>query len=95
MATKEENLKTRYGITLSDFDHLARIHDYKCWICRESPATDIDHDHALSGLESVRGVLCRRCNVSLGYYQKGKLEEDSFWLKDHQFQVEVYLGEVV
>ena len=42
--SRESNLKYRYGVTLSDYDHLARIHDYKCWICRESPATDVDHD---------------------------------------------------
>lgn len=38
-----------------------------CAICRQARTykLNVDHDHKLDGRESVRGLLCRRCNKVL------------------------------
>lgn len=39
----------------------------RCEICQRDGWVDVDHDH-VSG--KVRGLLCRGCNVSLGFYER-------------------------
>jgi len=56
----------KYGLTLDAFHRLHAAQDGRCAICREPKPLHIDHDHA-SG--HVRGLLCRRCNVALGYLE--------------------------
>ena len=64
---EKSRLKTRYGISVEDRDALLLKQDGLCAICQENTATCIDHDH-LTGL--VRGILCHRCNIALGFYEK-------------------------
>lgn len=53
----------RYGLSIEDLLILdARSH---CDICPNVPEV-VDHDH-LTG--AVRGVLCRPCNLGLGYFR--------------------------
>lgn len=58
----------QYGITPDDYDRMYSECNGKCSIC-DAHQTElgtilvIDHDHS-SGM--VRGLLCRKCNASLG-----------------------------
>lgn len=73
---REENPAWRYNLTAEAFEALRA--DGLCQACGESPATDIDHDHACcpttkkmmkSCGECVRGFLCRRCNALLAKWK--------------------------
>lgn len=64
---KAEHLKRNYGLTLDSFAALLRGQGDVCAICKaEGEDWVVDHEHA-SG--KVRGVLCRLCNVGLGYFK--------------------------
>lgn len=66
-----KNRLRRYGITAEQFERL-KAHG-KCQVCerdfvdqRHHPqAPVVDHDHATG---RVRGVICRSCNLGLGYF---------------------------
>lgn len=70
--TKEErrraNVKTRYGITQSDYETMLKNQNNSCAICKTTvPGYDnfcIDHCHKTG---RVRGLLCRRCNLAIGH----------------------------
>tara|TARA_B100001939_G_scaffold348219_1_gene374306 strand:- start:8628 stop:8954 length:327 start_codon:yes stop_codon:yes gene_type:complete len=67
MATKEGNLKHRYGITLVDYNDMRSKQNYQCKICCiETSDLVVDHCHN-SG--DVRGLLCANCNAGLGFFQ--------------------------
>lgn len=65
---RDAYLTRKYGITQADFEAMLRDQDKRCAICRRSVSRSshwaIDHDH-FSNL--VRGVVCRDCNLLLGY----------------------------
>lgn len=68
MTPRERNLKTKYGITIAEYDTMLESQCYVCWICRHPPKVRrlaVDHDHKKKGKESVRGLLCWRCNKGL------------------------------
>jgi hypothetical protein len=74
-----------YKITQRDFDILLEAQNYKCAICRsDTPGGSgdwhIDHDHATN---KVRGILCCRCNLGLGYFK-----DDLAFLKAAQVYLE-------
>lgn len=60
------------GITKDQYDKIMREHDGRCDICgTDIPggphgSFNLDHDHATGEL---RGVLCMRCNTSLGKFE--------------------------
>jgi hypothetical protein len=56
----------RYNLTLNEYISLLDIHDGKCAICGREDDLHVDHDH-ITG--NVRGLLCRHCNTSLGWYE--------------------------
>lgn len=70
-------LRRRYGITIGDYERMLAEQDEKCAIC-EKPETridprsgevqrlSVDHCHKT---KVVRGLLCRRCNHTLGQYE--------------------------
>lgn len=70
---RSAGLKQRYGITLDEFEEIARQQDYKCLICGEEPDGNlhVDHDHQTG---KIRGLLCGPCNRRLGFV------EDVEWL---------------
>lgn len=69
-------LKQNYGITLEDYNELLKKQGYSCAICgrlenENHPFTkkpqrfSVDHDH-ITG--KVRGLLCNRCNLTIGKF---------------------------
>ena len=66
---KSTNLKTKYGITLEEYNELFSLQRGKCAICNIHQSDlgrplFIDHCH-LTG--KIRGLLCQHCNCLLGY----------------------------
>jgi hypothetical protein len=72
-SVRRHKLKTKYGITLEDFDRMFEEQNGICAICprqiqRSGYGTHIDHDHTT---KVVRSLLCLQCNTALG-----KMNED-------------------
>lgn len=66
---RKGNLKTKYGISMNDYDELLRAQDFKCAICEETPirrSLCVDHDHDTG---AIRGLLCDSCNTGLGRFK--------------------------
>lgn len=67
MASREANLKHRYGITLIDYNEMLIEQNSRCKICDvETTGLVVDHCHN-SG--EVRGLLCGNCNKGLGLFK--------------------------
>lgn len=58
-------LREAYGITVEDFDRMLVEQSGLCGIC-EDPLKNPHVDHCHSSLQ-VRGLLCKTCNLMLGY----------------------------
>lgn len=66
-SARARRLRTKYGLTIGDYDALLATQGGVCAACgRKDPRGQlaVDHHHA-SGV--VRGLLCRACNLMLGY----------------------------
>lgn len=65
-------IRTKYGITLEEYEERLNKQKYTCAICKTSDPGDgvrqfsVDHDHATG---EVRGLLCRSCNSGLGHFK--------------------------
>lgn len=70
-------LKTKYGITIDQYESLLAQGDGACWICarpetikrpnvKYPDSLSVDHSHA-SGL--IRGLLCRNCNWGIDAFK--------------------------
>ena len=59
--------KSRYDITLADYEIMFETQDGKCAICgminADGRNLGVDHDHETG---DVRGLLCSKCNSALG-----------------------------
>ena len=70
-ASKDVRLQETYGITLDEWQAILAAQGGGCAICGgKRPTYDTDHDHAFERAgfpprETVRGILCRRCNRRL------------------------------
>ncbi len=60
--------KIEYGLTAEDTARLWEQQNGRCAICQceLDQKYHIDHDH---GTEVVRGLLCRSCNLGLGFFR--------------------------
>ena len=58
-------LKSRYGITLDDYELLLEEQNNRCAICRRDKKLNVDHCH---NSLAVRGLLCYSCNSGLGLF---------------------------
>ena len=62
-------IKKQFNITSEDFNVLLYQQNHQCAICKISNIKshfDIDHCHKT---KIVRGLLCRSCNMGLGYFK--------------------------
>lgn len=68
-ASKDQRLRDAYGITLAEWEAVFDAQGRCCAVCAGTrPTYDVDHDHKTEGggmRQSVRGILCRRCNRRL------------------------------
>lgn len=68
------HIKRKYGVSLEWYDETLKKQDGKCAICRERFPESfqmwnrpcVDHCHKT---KKVRGILCRKCNISLHYIE--------------------------
>lgn len=63
---KKYELKSKYNLSLDDYETLLKKQNEVCAICKESFVLHVDHCHE-TGL--VRGLLCRSCNLGLGFFK--------------------------
>lgn len=64
-AKRGQSMYRLYGITSDEYDLLYSKQEGNCGICqRHFESLHIDHDHDTN---KVRGLLCKRCNTTLGY----------------------------
>jgi hypothetical protein len=68
---RERKLKSRYGITIEEYNHLLKKQRGRCAICKLSEdehtnSLAVDHCHSTG---KVRGLLCTSCNVALGHFK--------------------------
>jgi hypothetical protein len=77
------HLKHKYGLSLEDVDAMKKEQNDLCGICKTELTstfnTHIDHDHETG---KVRGLLCNKCNVTLGHLS---------WFEKHKTEIETYL----
>jgi hypothetical protein len=64
-------LLVKYGLTLSDYADLLEAQDWCCALCgtdqpRGQGRWHVDHNHETG---AIRGLLCNRCNRTLGIYE--------------------------
>jgi hypothetical protein len=67
---QKENYKRRYGLTIEQKQELIDKQNSKCAICKDdlkhTHNVCVDHNHETG---SVRGILCRKCNLGIGHLQ--------------------------
>lgn len=70
---REYNLQREYGLSSEGFDGLLNSQSGMCAICSKTEngmhAMHVDHCHALG---YVRGLLCKSCNMKLGWFEKNR-----------------------
>lgn len=64
-------LKHKFNMTVQQYEVLLKRQNNKCAICKNNlpyrtQGTCIDHNHQTG---KVRGILCRNCNLGLGFFQ--------------------------
>lgn len=59
---------SRFGITQEQFNEILAEQSNRCAICETDKPTKwhLDHDHKTG---RTRGILCHRCNVTLGFVE--------------------------
>lgn len=71
---KKSKLKTKYNLTIEEFELLHTNQFGRCAICKHKKPLQVDHNHSTS---KIRGLLCRDCNVGIGF-----LKEDVIVLEE-------------
>lgn len=62
-------MRSKYGLTIDAYDAMIKEQHGVCAICGQPPQQQgfhIDHDHKAG---AVRGLLCKKCNAGLGFFQ--------------------------
>lgn len=73
LTNRKEKLKSRFKITVEEYDKLLKEQGNKCQICKTETTNNkrfkrlvIDHDHNTG---FIRGLLCHTCNSGLGSFK--------------------------
>lgn len=78
IACKTRQLK-QYGMTIEDYERMRISQDNKCAMCHtQVDELVVDHNH-VSG--KVRSLLCRRCNLVVGVYEKNLKRFSEYLIK--------------
>ena len=85
----DQNLRLTFGISRDDFDAMYSEQNGCCAICQTPEPSgrydtfNVDHDHDTG---KVRGLLCRKCNMSLGGFGDNisTLQKAIDYLKSHE-----------
>lgn len=56
--------RRNYGLEPEEYQDILRSQNFACAICKETDNLNVDHNHET---DEVRGILCRCCNLMLGY----------------------------
>jgi hypothetical protein len=67
---RSHSLKSRYGITIEEYNKLLKQQNGVCAICKQPPRKKrlaVDHSHKNN---IIRGLLCPTCNNVLGWLDK-------------------------
>jgi len=86
---RTRKLKYLYGLTPEQFDQIMAKQGGVCAICKkESSKFCVDHDHSCCPGKGktcgkcVRGILCDRCNLMLGFIENSLLEPALEYIKN-------------
>lgn len=75
---RADRLKSRFGITVEEYDALFVKQNGRCAICRTEPGEErrlaVDHDHRTG---EVRGLLCMSCNTGIGHLRDDRAVIDA------------------
>ena len=65
--SRESRLRFNYGLSIEGYNALLARQGGACAICRKQPEQRlcVDHCHVT---KKVRRLLCRRCNLGIGYF---------------------------
>src|SRR5262245_60306071 len=65
--SRNRRLRSNYGLSIEDYNALLARQGGACAICRKQPEQRlcVDHCHVT---RKVRRLLCRRCNLGIGYF---------------------------
>lgn len=69
LKTLDYRLRSKFGITLDDYNQMLDIQNHVCAICggtNGDQRLQVDHDHVTG---AIRGLLCRGCNSGLGHFR--------------------------
>ncbi|ABQ12475.1 endonuclease VII [Phormidium phage Pf-WMP3] len=84
---RQYHYKSRYGLSLSDYNKLFQLQNGCCAVCRNPQAEGktlvVDHNHDTG---KVRGLLCSKCNTGLGQFNDNPdlLKEAVNYLEVHR-----------
>jgi hypothetical protein len=83
LSIQKSKLKTKYGITLEQYDEMVKEQKGVCYICKNENPTrklNVDHCHKTG---RVRKLLCDKCNMTLGLINDSQelLKQFIFYLK--------------
>ena len=73
-------LKAKYSLKEGDYQAMIVAQNGRCSICHLEGILNIDHDHKTG---QVRGLLCDKCNIMIGYAKENDitLEQAALYLK--------------
>jgi hypothetical protein len=63
---QEQKVYTKYKITFEQRKEMEKSQEGRCLICKTHAKLCVDHCHKSL---KVRGLLCRSCNLGLGYFK--------------------------
>jgi hypothetical protein len=80
------NLRRYHGIEPEDYAWQLHRQSFRCPICRlpfgGATRVHVDHCHRTGRL---RGILCHRCNIALGFIEKSDLHRMQNYLDEHEW----------